>query len=60
MDIYTEEDNDVGAYLLSEGEEKSFLARAEALGANVQMVAKFESGYRLYTSDVQMMYHPEQ
>lgn len=59
MDIYTQEDNDQGAYLVSKGEEQSFLERAEKLGAKVELLTRFESGHGLYTSDMQLMYHPE-
>ena len=60
MDIYTQEDNDQGAYLVSKGEEQGFLERAEMLGARVELLTQFENGCRLYTSDMQLMYYPEQ
>ena len=60
MNIYSEEDNDKAAYLVTQGDEPAFLDRAQKLGANVELVTQFQNGYQLYISDIQMMYHPEQ
>lgn len=58
MDIYSEDDNANAAYLVRTGEEEAFLARAGQMGAQVELLVRFEGTvYALYTSDTQLMFH---
>ncbi len=60
MEIYGEADNADGVYLVRPGEEQAFLERAERLGAQTELLIRFDgTPYALYTSDKQLMFHPE-
>ena len=54
QDIYEPEDNDRAAYLVQEIEKEAFFARAEELGAQVELVRQFD-GMALYTASKLLM-----
>ena len=59
--IYEDADNEKAVYLVHQYEEEAFRKRAEALGATIELDARFEdTPLALYTSDRQLMYLPEQ
>lgn len=59
LDVYSEEDNDNAVYMISDGDLQAFLTRAEKVGARLELLTRFDNGYTLYTSDIQLMYFPE-